>query len=206
MASKSRPKKGTSGKVSSSGDSKAERLPFEPKKSKARPTSEVQTPEAVTAAVDPKISAAKAKADEIMAASQAAKRARQGKATDVNSSKSSAKSSAGKGSTTIPEAVSKRMFGRMVVFSGIPSLLGLMIFPISYLIVTQHWFELPNAVVVVLSLGMFGLGALGLTYGVLSASWDEGNSGSALGWQEFQTNWGRVTEGWRTRKQQNSSS
>jgi hypothetical protein len=196
------PKSGSK-QPSSGNNSKTERSSFGFKTSKVKPSA---TKSEATSAVRPNVSAAKAKADEIIAASQAAKRARQSKATGGTPSKSSPKSRASQGSTTIPEAVSKRMFGRMVVFSGIPSILGLMIFPISYLIVTQHWFELPNAVVVVLSLGMFGLGALGLTYGVLSASWDEANSGSALGWQEFQVNWGRVTEGWRTRKQQNSSS
>jgi hypothetical protein len=198
MAPKSRSKQSSSGNTS-----KAERSSFGFKTSQVKPSA---TKSEATSAVKPNVSAAKAKADEIIAASQAAKRARQSKATGGTPSKSAVKSRTSQGSTTIPEAVSKRMFGRMVVFSGIPSILGLMIFPISYLIVTQHWFELPNAVVVVLSLGMFGLGALGLTYGVLSASWDEANSGSTLGWQEFQINWGRVTEGWRTRKQSNSSS
>lgn len=93
------------------------------------------------------------------------------------------------------------MLGRMVVFSGVPSLLGLVTFPLSYLVITQGWFELPNAAVVVVSLGMLGLGALGLSYGILSASWDEADTGSTLGWREFQLNFARVSEGWRNRKQ-----
>jgi len=42
---------------------------------------------------------------------------------------------------------------------------------------------------------------LGITYGVLSASWDEDNPGTLLGVGEFGTNWSRMVEVWRkTRK------
>jgi hypothetical protein len=92
----------------------------------------------------------------------------------------------------------------MVVFCGLPSLMGLLSFPLSYYAVTQKWLELPNALVVVVSLALMGLSAVGLTYGVLSASWDEAESGSWLGWREFQVNFGRVTESWRNRRQQKS--
>jgi hypothetical protein len=47
-------------------------------------------------------------------------------------------------------------------------------------------------------MGFFGLGVLGLTYGVLSASWDEEHPGSTLGWAEFTTNFGRMRETWRS--------
>jgi len=51
------------------------------------------------------------------------------------------------------------------------------------------------------SMGFFGLGVLGLSYGVLSASWDEEIPGSKLGWREFTTNWGRMTSAWRSARQ-----
>jgi hypothetical protein len=46
------------------------------------------------------------------------------------------------------------------------------------------------------TLGCFGLGVLGLTYGVLSASWDEDRPGDWLGIAEFQVNFGRMTSAW----------
>lgn len=98
---------------------------------------------------------------------------------------------------SIPEAVSKRMISRIAVFCGAPTLLGISTFFISYLIVSKGWFDLPNTAVLLVSMGCFGLGVLGLSYGVLSASWDEDNSGSTLGWEEFNTNFGRMREAWR---------
>jgi Photosynthesis affected mutant 68 len=54
------------------------------------------------------------------------------------------------------------------------------------------------------NMGLFGLGVLGITYGVLSASWDEERSGSLLGVGEFRTNWGRMVGAWRETRQKNS--
>jgi len=70
----------------------------------------------------------------------------------------------------------------------------------SYIIVSQGWFKVPNIAVVFVSMGFFGLGVFGLTYGVLSASWDEEIPGSPLGWAEFTANWKRVTSAWRSKK------
>jgi len=99
----------------------------------------------------------------------------------------------------IPEVVSQRMVSRMAVCAGVPTLLGLTTFPLSYVIVQHHWFNLPHVAVVLVSLGWFGLGALGLSYGVISASWDEAQAGSFLGLSEFRTNFGRILESWQTR-------
>jgi Photosynthesis affected mutant 68 len=96
----------------------------------------------------------------------------------------------------IPEQVSKRMVRRMALFCGIPTFLGLASFPTSYFMV-QQGIELPNVAVLLVSLGCLGLGVLGLSYGVLSASWDEEALGTALGWSEFQLNLGRTIEGWK---------
>jgi len=52
-------------------------------------------------------------------------------------------------------------------------------------VINHGWLKVPNVAVVLLSMGFFGLGVLGLSYGVLSASWDEEILGSKLGWQEF---------------------
>lgn len=103
--------------------------------------------------------------------------------------------------TAVPEVISKRMARRMGVFCGIPTSLGMLTFVVSYLVVTQHWLKLPNIAVVLVSMGFFGLGVLGLTYGVLSASWDEERVGSLIGWKEFTLNFGRLVESWRSARQ-----
>lgn len=100
-------------------------------------------------------------------------------------------------SSQIPDVVSKRMLKRMVTFSGLPTGLGIATFPICYLLITQAGLELPNVAVVLVSMGLFGLGVVGLSYGVLSASWDEKQPGSRIGWQEFKLNFGRMTSSWR---------
>lgn len=108
-------------------------------------------------------------------------------------------------STAIPEVVSRRMLRRMALFCGLPTALGLLIFPVSYFNVTQHWVPLPHVLVVFASLGLMGLGAFGLTYGVLSSSWDEDREGNRLGWKEFKTNLGRLRSGWRAQREARNS-
>lgn len=107
--------------------------------------------------------------------------------------------------SAIPDAVSKRMIRRMALFSGIPSLLGMSTFIVSYLLISNEWFKLPNVVVLLISAGFFGLGVLGLSYGVLSTSWDEDRAGTRLGWGEFTTNFGRMTQAWRSARNQSKS-
>ena len=97
----------------------------------------------------------------------------------------------------IPEVVSRRMIQRMALFSGVPSALGMSTFAISYWVVSQDIFDLPTYAVLFVSLGWFGLGVVGLTYGVLSASWEEDSLGSKIGLAEFKVNWGRMTETWQ---------
>lgn len=105
---------------------------------------------------------------------------------------------ASKGAMAIPDAVSQRMVRRMALLCGIPSVLGIATFFVSYFLVTKFGLKLPNVAVVLVSMGFFGLGVLGLSYGVISASWDEDTPGTTLGWQEFTTNWGRLTSAWRS--------
>lgn len=106
----------------------------------------------------------------------------------------------------IPEAVNLRMVRRAALFSGIPTLLGMLTFVMSYFVVKHHWLPLPHVAVVLVSMGWFGLGVLGLSYGALSASWDEDRLGSWHGWGEFTGNFGRLTESWRSLKQQKTDS
>lgn len=101
----------------------------------------------------------------------------------------------------IPKAVSDRMARRMALFCGIPTFLGMVTFVVSYIVKSNDWFKLPNVAVLLVSIGFFGLGVIGLSYGLLSASWDEERVGSKLGWQELSKNWGRMISAWRSNKQ-----
>lgn len=97
----------------------------------------------------------------------------------------------------IPEVVNRRMVKRMAAFCGIPTGLGFASFIVGYWINVNGIAELPNVAVLLASLGGLGLGVLGLSYGVLSASWEEDEPGSLLGWSEFRTNFGRMRGSWR---------
>lgn len=103
----------------------------------------------------------------------------------------------------IPEIVSRRMVKRMAVFCGIPTALGMSTFLFSYLIVVNDVYKIPTYAVLLVSLGFFGLGVLGLSYGALSASWEESEAaGSRLGWSEFTTNLGRMTGAWKANREE----
>ncbi|MEB3272248.1 MAG: PAM68 family protein [Prochlorothrix sp.] len=106
--------------------------------------------------------------------------------------------------TRIPDVVSNRMVRRIAIFSGVPTALGIASFVLSYWVVTQGIAEVPNSVVVVGSLLLFGAGTLGLSYGVLSASWEENREGSFLGFEEFQVNLKRFIDSWREFRQSRS--
>jgi hypothetical protein len=97
----------------------------------------------------------------------------------------------------IPQVVSRRMARRMAFFCGVPTALGMLTFVVSYWVVSHDLLKLPTYAVLLVSLGWFGLGVLGLTYGVLSASWEEEAEGSRFGIAEFKTNLGRTTEAWK---------
>ncbi|MEB3265987.1 MAG: PAM68 family protein [Cyanobacteriota bacterium] len=91
----------------------------------------------------------------------------------------------------IPERVANRMARRIAIGTGIPTLMGMGVFVGSYLLVSRQVLDVPPAVTLALSGGCFLLGLLGLSYGVLSASWEEG-PGSVLGLEQLGVNLGRV--------------
>lgn len=101
----------------------------------------------------------------------------------------------------IPQVVSQRMIRRVAGFSGLPTALGISILIVSYLLLIYAKIKLPPIAVLLVNMGLFGFGVLGITYGVLSASWDEERVGSLLGWNEFTTNWGRMVAVWRETRQ-----
>lgn len=99
----------------------------------------------------------------------------------------------------IPEAVSKRMITRSVVCSGIPTVMGIGIFIGAYFL-ALNGLRLPNVVVLLVSMGCLGLGVMGLTYGILSASWEDAD-GSFWGLDEFKVNFGRMKAGYKANKE-----
>ncbi|BAZ12087.1 hypothetical protein NIES4071_39150 [Calothrix sp. NIES-4071] len=101
----------------------------------------------------------------------------------------------------IPKVVSDRMVKRVAAFCGIPTFLGIASLVVSYLLAAYAHIKLPPIAVLLVNMGLFGLGVLGITYGVLSASWDTEQPGSLFGFSEFGTNWGRMVEGWRATRQ-----
>lgn len=103
----------------------------------------------------------------------------------------------------IPQVVSQRMIRRVAGFSGIPTALGISTLIVSYLLLIYAKINLPHFAVLLVNMGLFGLGVVGITYGVLSASWDEQRVGSLLGWSEFTTNLGRMVAVWRETQQKN---
>ena len=93
----------------------------------------------------------------------------------------------------IPDAVANRMARRIAIGTGIPTLLGMGVFIASYLLVSRSILDIPPALTLLGSGACFLLGVLGLSYGVLSASWEEA-PGSLLGLEQISKNIERVRQ------------
>lgn len=163
------------------------RLPFEPSKKRQKPAKNTNKP--------PETAKKSGKQPQTSKNSE-------NKAPET-AKKSESKAPLTKEEMAVPKVVSTRMARRMALFCGLPTALGIATFIVSYVVISHGWFKPPNVAVVLVSMGFFGLGVLGLSYGVLSASWDEEVVGSKLGWQEFTTNWGRMVSAWRSTRQKN---
>ena len=90
-------------------------------------------------------------------------------------------------SSGIPKYVADRMAKRIFFTAGIPTLLGMSVFVISYIIVTRKIAEIPPSSTIAISALFFLLGLGGLSYGILSASWDI-TPGSFLGLENIALN------------------
>lgn len=109
----------------------------------------------------------------------------------------------------IPREVNSRILSRILLFSGLPFAIALLILPIAAYLIKQGA-PLPNVAVLLVNLLFFGLSVVGVTYGLLSASWDPERRGSFWGVGEFKLNgqrlWGALTsEGERQRQEKKSS-
>lgn len=136
------------------------------------------------------------------------KKAKSAPKLSAKASKSKKKQKKAKGkrrdapSSVIPKVVSNRMLRRVGIFSGIPTLLAFLTIPASYFITEQGWVEFPSTVVLFISVTCLGLGLLGVSYGIISASWDEELKGSALGISEFRLNLSRIQERRKIQKEE----
>jgi hypothetical protein len=105
-----------------------------------------------------------------------------------------------KGSQVIPEVVAKRMLRRIALATGVPSLLGMAVFVGSYLLVSRQILDVPPVATLLASGACFLLGVVGLSYGVLSASWEE-LPGTLLGTEQLAVNISRVRSSLRAMRQ-----
>ena len=97
----------------------------------------------------------------------------------------------------IPDAVANRMARRIAIGTGIPTVMGMGVFIASYLLVSRSILDIPTALTLLGSGACFLLGVLGLSYGVLSASWEEA-PGSLLGLEQISKNIERVRQSIRS--------
>ena len=87
----------------------------------------------------------------------------------------------------IPKYVADRMARRIFFTAGIPTILGMSVFIISYIIVTRNIAEIPPSSTIAISALFFLLGLAGLSFGILSASWDK-EPGSFFGIENIPMN------------------
>jgi hypothetical protein len=100
----------------------------------------------------------------------------------------------------IPDAVANRMARRIAIATGIPTVMGMGVFIGSYLVVSRGLLDIPTGITLVASGGCFLLGLLGLSYGVLSSSWEDG-AGTLLGAEQIGVNIGRLRQSVRAMRE-----
>ena len=92
-----------------------------------------------------------------------------------------------KKSNGIPKYVADRMARRIFFTAGIPTIMGMSVFVVSYIIVTRNIAEIPPSSTIAISALFFLLGLGGLSFGILSASWDK-EPGSFFGIENIPLN------------------
>jgi len=117
----------------------------------------------------------------------------------VAGNKSAKTSSASVRKEAIPRYVADRMARRVAVFTGLPTIAGMGVFVGSYLLITQGVADIAPGLTLATSGGFFLLGLVGLSFGVLSSSW-EPDPGSVLGFENLRPNLQRMRETIRASK------
>ena len=103
-------------------------------------------------------------------------------------------------STGIPKYVADRMAKRIFFTAGIPTVMGMSVFVVSYVIVTKNIAEIPPSSTIAISALFFLLGLGGLSFGILSASWDK-EPGSFFGIENIPLNIERAKAAFRPASQ-----
>lgn len=92
------------------------------------------------------------------------------------------------------------MARRIAIATGIPTVMGMGVFIGSYLVVSQGLLDIPPSTTLVASGACFLLGLVGLSYGVLSSSWEDA-PGSLLGREQIGLNISRLRSSIRAMRQ-----
>ncbi len=106
--------------------------------------------------------------------------------------------------TGIPKYVANRMARRIVFTTGIPTLSGMGVFIGSYFLISKGIAEISPTLTLVSSAMCFLIGLLGLSYGILSASWDF-KPGSFLGFENIKPNINRMKDAFKSSKKEITS-
>ena len=101
----------------------------------------------------------------------------------------------------IPKYVANRMARRIAFTTGIPTLSGMGVFIGSYFLISKGIAEISPTITLVSSAMCFLVGLLGLSYGILSASWDF-NPGSFLGFENIKPNINRMKDAFKSSKKE----
>ena len=99
----------------------------------------------------------------------------------------------------IPKYVANRMARRIAFTTGIPTICGMGVFIGSYFLISKGIAEISPTLTLVSSAMCFLVGLLGLSYGILSASWDF-NPGSFLGIENIKPNINRMKDAFKSSK------
>ena len=93
----------------------------------------------------------------------------------------------------IPKQVANRMARRILITSGLPTLLGMGVIVASYFIVSKGLADIAPGITLISSAIFFLIGLAGLSYGILSTSWDSA-PGSFFGIENIKQNILRVRD------------
>ena len=102
-------------------------------------------------------------------------------------------------SSGIPKYVANRMSRRIIITTGLPTLCGMGVFIGSYYVISRDIAEISPTITLVTSAMCFFVGLLGLSYGILSASWDP-QPGSLLGLENIKPNINRIKDAFKSNK------
>ncbi len=115
------------------------------------------------------------------------------------SSKAAKGTKANREATAIPKHIANRMLRRVAIASGLPTFLGMSIFVVSFLVVSRGIADISPGLTLVSTAVCFIAGLVGLSYGVLSASWED-KPGSLLGFENIRTNIARMRSSMKVQK------